>query len=175
MSENHRLPQLLEIGGGIPVVDLSGEQVEPRGNRRQRTDRVRLNRRRQPRVLVPLPIEARQVDDRDAAANLEKLREAVILAHSTTVSLADAGEGERGGVRPPVQGPTADPEPASAEVALTEREREILRMVSAGATNADIARRLVISQSTVKSHVQNILRKLGVRNRTQAAARYFEP
>jgi DNA-binding CsgD family transcriptional regulator len=126
-------------------------------------------------VAARLDLLARQLDDRDAAANLEQLREAVILAHSTTVSLADAGGGERGGVRPPVQRPPADPEPASAEVALTEREREILSMVSTGATNADIARRLVISQSTVKSHVKSILRKLGVRNRTQAAARYFEP
>jgi DNA-binding NarL/FixJ family response regulator len=58
---------------------------------------------------------------------------------------------------------------------LTEREREILGMISGGATNADVARRLVISENTVKSHVKNILRKLGVRNRAQAAARYFTP
>ncbi|MEA2349432.1 MAG: hypothetical protein QOG86_373, partial [Thermoleophilaceae bacterium] len=64
---------------------------------------------------------------------------------------------------------------ASSSDLLTEREREILGMISGGATNADVARRLVISENTVKSHVKNILRKLGVRNRAQAAARYFIP
>jgi DNA-binding CsgD family transcriptional regulator len=128
-------------------------------------------------VATRLDLMARQIDDRDAAADIEKLREAVIMAHATTVSLADAREVEREGARPPaarvpLQG---DGEPPPAEEALTEREREILSMVSAGATNADIAKRLVISQSTVKSHVKNIMRKLGVRNRTQAAARYFGP
>jgi DNA-binding CsgD family transcriptional regulator len=128
-------------------------------------------------VATRLDLLAGQLDDRDAAAGLEKAREAVVLAHATTVSLADAGEGDRAGVRTPAvgEGAHADSEPPSAEEALTEREREILSMVSAGATNADIAKRLVISQSTVKSHVQHILRKLGVRNRTQAAARYFGP
>jgi DNA-binding NarL/FixJ family response regulator len=51
---------------------------------------------------------------------------------------------------------------------LTEREREILHMVAAGATNAEIARALWITQQTVKFHVSNIYRKLGVANRTEA-------
>jgi DNA-binding CsgD family transcriptional regulator len=56
---------------------------------------------------------------------------------------------------------------------LTHREREVLGMISGGATNGEVARRLMLSEHTVKSHVKNILRKLGVRNRAQAAARYF--
>ena len=62
---------------------------------------------------------------------------------------------------------------ARSSTSLTDREREILGMIAAGATNSDIARRLVVSEHTVKSHVQNILRKLGVKNRAQAAASYF--
>ena len=51
---------------------------------------------------------------------------------------------------------------------LTGREREILDLVAAGATNAEIARGLWITQQTVKFHVSNIYRKLGVANRTEA-------
>jgi DNA-binding NarL/FixJ family response regulator len=60
-----------------------------------------------------------------------------------------------------------------AEGVLTERELEVLDLVAKGWTNAEIAEALVISESTIKSHVKNILRKLGVRNRTQAVARHF--
>ena len=54
----------------------------------------------------------------------------------------------------------------------TDREMEILALVSEGLTNAQIARRLRVSDNTVKFHLQNIYLKLGVRNRTEAAA-YF--
>jgi DNA-binding CsgD family transcriptional regulator len=56
---------------------------------------------------------------------------------------------------------------------LTSREREVLEMLAEGETNASIARRLVVSEDTVKTHVKHILRKLGVRNRSQAVSRYF--
>jgi DNA-binding NarL/FixJ family response regulator len=56
---------------------------------------------------------------------------------------------------------------------LSRRELEVVAMIAEGATNAEIAQRLVIEQSTVQSHVKNILRKLGARNRTEAAARYL--
>jgi DNA-binding NarL/FixJ family response regulator len=52
---------------------------------------------------------------------------------------------------------------------LTEREREILRMVAAGKANKQIAMELVISERTARTHVSNILRKLGLASRTQAA------
>jgi DNA-binding CsgD family transcriptional regulator len=64
---------------------------------------------------------------------------------------------------------------ARSSTSLTDREHEILGMIAGGATNPDVARRLVVSEHTVKSHVQNILRKLGVKNRAQAAACYFAP
>jgi len=55
---------------------------------------------------------------------------------------------------------------------LSEREQEILESVMQGKTNIDIALALDISPFTVKNHVQRIFRKIGVSNRTQAAARY---
>ena len=71
----------------------------------------------------------------------------------------------------------AIPAPAGAAcrvLDLSEREREILESVCAGKTNDDIALALAISPFTVKNHVQRIFRKIGVTNRTQAAARYHE-
>lgn len=58
---------------------------------------------------------------------------------------------------------------ADALAALTEREVEVLRLVGEGLTNADIAARLVISEKTAKSHISNILSKLHLADRTQAA------
>lgn len=52
---------------------------------------------------------------------------------------------------------------------LSERELEVLRLIADGASNTEIAERLVISEKTVKSHVSNILSKLHVLDRTQAA------
>ena len=55
------------------------------------------------------------------------------------------------------------------EVQLTERETEVLRMLAQGKANKEIALELHISETTVKTHVSNILMKLGVPSRTQAA------
>ena len=55
--------------------------------------------------------------------------------------------------------------------ALSAREMEVLRLVAQGLTNQQIAERLVISIRTVKKHVENIHGKLGVQNRTEAAAK----
>jgi DNA-binding CsgD family transcriptional regulator len=59
------------------------------------------------------------------------------------------------------------------EELLTRREREVLRLLAAGATNRAIAEALVVSEGTVKSHVKRILRRLGARNRVEAAALYL--
>jgi DNA-binding NarL/FixJ family response regulator len=60
------------------------------------------------------------------------------------------------------------------EEGLTERELEVLRLVARGASNLQIAEELVISVNTVKSHLKNILGKLQLENRTQAAAYALE-
>ncbi|HZS79290.1 MAG TPA: response regulator transcription factor [Ktedonobacteraceae bacterium] len=52
---------------------------------------------------------------------------------------------------------------------LTEREIEVLRLIAQGATNREIAEKLIISEGTVKNHISNILSRLGLRDRTQAA------
>jgi DNA-binding NarL/FixJ family response regulator len=57
---------------------------------------------------------------------------------------------------------------AAAGASLTRREREILKMVSTGASNADVARVLWVTEQTVKFHLSNVYRKIAVRNRTEA-------
>jgi DNA-binding NarL/FixJ family response regulator len=58
---------------------------------------------------------------------------------------------------------------AEVEVPLTQRESEVLKQLALGLTNKEIAQALHISYETVKEHVQHILRKIGVTDRTQAA------
>lgn len=67
----------------------------------------------------------------------------------------------------------ATPAPADAQ-ALTTREEEVLALIAEGFTNQEIAARLIVSENTVKYHVQNIYSKLNVTNRTEAARHYLD-
>lgn len=84
-----------------------------------------------------------------------------------TITSRVVAELNRLGGRMPAQ-PSPLPEP------LSERELEILRLVAAGASNKEIAASLFIVEGTVKNHLTNILGKLGVADRTQAALKAKE-
>ncbi|HWF74900.1 MAG TPA: response regulator transcription factor [Solirubrobacteraceae bacterium] len=95
---------------------------------------------------------------------VEELRETVILA-GTLQRESDQVDG----FGPwPVAGHRTE-----IESILSRRELQVLGMIVDGASNNEIAERLVIATSTVQSHVKRILHKLGVRNRTEAAVRYL--
>jgi two-component system, NarL family, response regulator LiaR len=104
------------------------------------------------------------------------------LAMRLLVRLAREKEGGSGRAEPvatePAQsGSGADPvgETADGQLeSLTPRETEVLKLLSQGQTNPQIAQNLLFSVSTVKAHVRSILTKLGVSDRTQAAVRAIE-
>lgn len=77
---------------------------------------------------------------------------------------------------PPGQDAHTDPPPEiPAALPLSEREREVLRLLGSGQTTKGIADALCISPATVRNHIQHILEKLGAHNRLQALAIAFHP
>ncbi|MBL8090643.1 MAG: response regulator transcription factor [Anaerolineales bacterium] len=71
-----------------------------------------------------------------------------------------------------IRGENSEDQPLFTE--LTERETDVLKLIASGLTNSQIAEKLVISENTVKGHVSNILSKLHLADRTQAAVYAWE-
>lgn len=89
-------------------------------------------------------------------------------AQSLASMLDPASGGEAAGPRPT---PQVAPAPAWDRV-LTRREEEVLSLVAAGLSNAQIAQRLFVTEATAKTHVKNLVRKLGAESRAHAASMY---
>jgi DNA-binding CsgD family transcriptional regulator len=142
------------------------------------------------RVLEPLDRELLCTFAEALAFVLERavLRERLALQHGNVSSFMNAvGEvmshlnGAQIDLVPP-ESQLTPPQPASdqswssyilPEARLTSREKEVLSLLAAGKNNSGIASRLVVSESTVKSHVKHILRKLGAKNRAEAVSRFL--
>ncbi len=95
-------------------------------------------------------------------ADADEVASAIRAAHRGEVHLAPAAARElTKALRLPAPDPAAEP--------LTERERHVVTLVAEGASNKEIGQALFISERTARTHVSNILMKIGVRSRTQAA------
>ncbi|MEE8675254.1 response regulator transcription factor [Tractidigestivibacter scatoligenes] len=87
----------------------------------------------------------------------QSVLEGEVLARATALSV-DAARPRRG--EPEMRG-------------LTDREREVVRAIADGMSNAEVAAALYMSEGTVRNHISTILAKLGLRNRTQIAVYYY--
>ena len=121
-------------------------------------------------VVLSMTVDAELIDaafDEGATAYVMKTAHPDDLASAIRQSFDHSVYFARAQRATVVMQPIAAPEPESA--ALTNREREILKLVAEGHSNAQLARLLWVAEQTVKFHLSNVYRKLGVSNRTEAA------
>ncbi|MCT2593806.1 response regulator transcription factor [Streptomyces sp. N2-109] len=110
-------------------------------------------------------------------AAAEELVQAVrLVAHSDSLLFPSAVRGLAARYAPERGAPAGDgrEEAGSLRSRLTEREAEVLRLMTEGLTNAEIAARMAVGPATVKSHVASVLAKLAARDRTQAVITAYE-
>ena len=112
------------------------------------------------------PEVTRRVIERFAAAGAASTPAAASTAASTAAA-APASTPTVTAARPVVPR-TAAPTASALPVDLTEREAEVLRLLAGARSNAEIAQQLYIGEATVKTHVSNVLQKLGARDRVAA-------
>ena len=118
-------------------------------------------------VLTSFGDESRIVDALDAGA------QGYLLKHTEPDALIDAVRSAHAGLAPldPRAGRVLLDQQRGRQVRseLSQREREVLELVTQGMANKQIARRLGISERTVKAHLTNVFQRIGVTDRTQAA------
>ena len=147
--------RVVEQGADVVVVDCPVENI------------AQVAREGEQILAVVVP----QADRRTTTAALDAGAQAVIAESEVAISLPAAVHAIRSGL---VVVPLAARQAVRRPI-LSSREKQILGMVVVGLTNADIARRLYLAESTVKSHLSSIFAKLGVRSRKEAADLVLDP
>jgi DNA-binding NarL/FixJ family response regulator len=128
-------------------------------------DVLRQLRLSQPQVTVVMFSGEEDTDVED-----EALRQGASGFLLKSIDPADLPAAIRGAVESPAAPPAHGPKPPTVEeLRLTPKERQVLAQLAGGLSNAEIGRALWLSQQTVKFHLTNVYRKLGVANRTEAA------
>jgi two-component system, NarL family, response regulator LiaR len=187
------------VRSGLGAVLLTHEDMELAGEAGNGEEAIRLAEKLQPDVIL-MDLMMPVMDGVAAITNIKKkwpgiciialtsfkekeMVEGALKAGAMSYLLKNVSAGELvSAIRNAVRGQSSlSPEaaqvliqdikqPAAPSYDLTEREIEILNLMTEGLPNNSIADRLVVSQSTVKFHVSNILSKLGVASRTEAVA-----
>ena len=125
------------------------------------------------RTSLTIEEASRMLDKLASRGHLQVLNREGVLAYALS-------EEQRPSLEAPAAGLTADSPPAASSVedapeplaeSLSERELEVLTLLASGRPNKEVARDLFVSVGTVKTHTNNIYRKLAVRNRAEALAR----
>ncbi|HJU19172.1 MAG TPA: response regulator transcription factor [Stellaceae bacterium] len=119
--------------------------------------------------LVPILVAADWENDRHAERILAAGACGVLPANASLQMLVSALARLCSGASVPPGWAPPETVPAPAPRALTRRQREVLALISEGKSNKLIAAALALSEDTVKAHVKQIIRRLAVANRTQAA------